>query len=120
MMWSDYFMEAQGYTIKNNVLCHSIKSTILPAKNGCMMAGKARKHVKNMVVFITNKITQKKFTIQHRGAELMWADGNTKSLQCNEFRPFRPVLLNIPRKYDNNVEWKICNPRYFPRLKLKE
>ena len=32
MIWNKYFMEAQGYTIENNVLYQDDKSTILLAK----------------------------------------------------------------------------------------
>ena len=45
MMWSKYFMKAQGYTIENNVLYQDAKSTILLAKNGCMSARKPSKHI---------------------------------------------------------------------------
>ena len=47
MMWCKYFMEAQGYTIENNILYQDNKSTILLAKNGRMSAGKNSKHIKN-------------------------------------------------------------------------
>ena len=47
MIWCKYFMEAQGYTIKNNILYQDNKSTILLAKNGRMSAGKNSKHIKN-------------------------------------------------------------------------
>ena len=56
MMWSKYFMEAQGYTIENNVLFQDNKSTILLAKNGCMPAGKASRHIKNHFFLIADKI----------------------------------------------------------------
>ena len=39
MMWCKYFMEAQGYTIDNNLLYRDNKSTILLAENGRMSAG---------------------------------------------------------------------------------
>ena len=63
MMWSKYFMEAQGYTILNNVLYQDNKSTILLAKNGRMPVGKASKYTKNMFFLITDKITQDKLTV---------------------------------------------------------
>ena len=51
MMWCKYFMEAQGYTIENNILYQDNKSTILLAKNGKMSAGKNSKHIKTRVFF---------------------------------------------------------------------
>ena len=49
-------MEAQGYTIKNKVLHQDNKSIILLANNGRMLAGKARRHIKNHFFLITDKI----------------------------------------------------------------
>ena len=85
MMWSKYFMEAQGYTIENNVLYQDNMSTILLAKNGRMSAGKASKHIKNQFFLITDKMAQAELTVKHRGTMLILADGNTKPLQGNIF-----------------------------------
>ena len=43
MMWCNYFMEAQRYTIDNNILYQDNKSKIFLAKNGIMSAGKNSK-----------------------------------------------------------------------------
>ena len=45
VMWCKYFMEAQGYTIENNILYQYNNSTILLEKNGRMSAGKNSKHI---------------------------------------------------------------------------
>ena len=45
MMWCKYFMEAQGYTIDNNLLYQDNKLTILLAKNGRKSAGKGSRHI---------------------------------------------------------------------------
>ena len=103
-------MEAQGYTIENNVLYQDNKSTILLVKNGCMSAGKASKHIKNSFFLITDKTTQEDLTIQHRGTSLIWADGNTKPLQGNGFCLFRSVLMGIPPDYDDNIEHRNTHP----------
>ena len=111
MMRSEYFMEAQGYTIKNNMLYQDTKSIILLAKTNHMSAGKAIKHTKNSGFLVADKITQDELTVQHRGTELMWDDDNTKPLQGNRFRQlFRSVLMSIPPNYDNNVESRNMHP----------
>ena len=48
MMWGKYFMEAQGYTINNNVSYQDNNFTLLLAKKGCMVADKANKHVNDI------------------------------------------------------------------------
>ena len=78
-------MEAQCYTIENIVLYQDNKSTILLAKNGHMLAGKASKHIKNRFFLIAANIAQEELTVQHKGTALMWADGNTTPLQGNGF-----------------------------------
>ena len=47
MMWCKYFMEAQGYSIENNILYQDNKSIILLANNGRTSSGKNSKHIKN-------------------------------------------------------------------------
>ena len=71
IMWSKYWIEAQGHTIENNVLYQDNKSTPLLAKNGRMLAGKASKYIKNRLFLITDKISQEELPIHHRGVELM-------------------------------------------------
>ena len=74
-------MEAQGYSIENNILYQDNKSTILLAKNGRMSTGKNRKHIKNGFFLITDKVAQQELEVQHKGTAEMWADVNTKPLQ---------------------------------------
>ena len=47
ILWTKYFMEAQGYTIGTNILFQDNKSTILLATNGRQSVGKKSKHIKN-------------------------------------------------------------------------
>ena len=80
MIWCKYFMEAQGYTIDNNLLYQDNKSTILLAKNGRMSAGKASRHIHHRFFLITDNIEKGDVAVEHRGTKEMWADGNTKPL----------------------------------------
>ena len=86
------------------------KSTILLAKNGRMSAGKASKHIKNQFFLITVTIVQDELTVQHRGTEIRWADGNTKPLQSNGFWLFRSVLMGNQPDYNDDVECRNTHP----------
>ena len=88
IMWCKYFMEAQGYTIENNILYQDNKSTILLAKNGRISAGKNSKHIKNRFFLITDKVAQRELEIRHMGTKSMWADVNTKQVKGALFRIF--------------------------------
>ena len=59
IMWCKYLMQAQSYTIENNILYQDNKSTILLAKNGRISAGKNSNHIKNRFFLITDKIAQR-------------------------------------------------------------
>ena len=115
MMWCKYFMEAQGYTIDNNLLYQDNKSTILLAKNGRMSAGKASRHIHHRFFLITDKIEKGDVTVEHRGTKEMWADGNTKPLQGAGFRTFRSKLMGIPKNYDDNTEQDRTHPLLLPK-----
>ena len=112
-------MEAQGYTIENNVLYQDNKSTILLANNGRMSAGKVSRHIKNQFFLITDKIAQDELAVQHRGTELLWADGNTKPLQGNGFRLFRSVLMGIQPDYNDDDERRNMHPLLLPKMEAE-
>ena len=85
IMWCKYFMEAQGYTIENNILYQDNKSTILLAKNGRMSAGKNSKHINNSFFLITDKVAQREIDICHMGTRSMWEDVNTNPVHSALF-----------------------------------
>ena len=56
MLWTKYFMKAQGYTIVTDILFQDNKSTILLVKSSRQSAGKKSKHIKNRYVLIPDKV----------------------------------------------------------------
>ena len=58
VMWTKYFMEAQGYSIYSNILFQENQSTILLEKNVRSSAGKKGKLIKNRYFLITDKVHQ--------------------------------------------------------------
>ena len=88
IVWCKYLMEAQSYTIENNILYQDNKSTILLTKNRRMSAGKNSKHIKNRFFLITDKVAQRELEIRHMGTKSMWADVNTKQVKGALFRIF--------------------------------
>ena len=99
MMWCKYFMEAQGYTIENNILYQDNKSTIFLAKNGSMITGKNSKHIKNRFFLITDKVDQGDLNIKHKGTDKMWGDVNTNPMQGKRFRVTQAEVMGVPVDY---------------------
>ena len=94
-------MEAQGYTIENNILYQYNKSTILLAKNGRMSAGENSKHIKNRFFLITDKVVQGDLKIEHKGTDEMWWDVNTNPTQGKSFRVMRAEVMGMSVDYDD-------------------
>jgi hypothetical protein len=54
--WTRYFMKAQGYGVKDNVLFQDNKSSILLEKNGKASRSKRTKHINIRYFFITHRV----------------------------------------------------------------
>ena len=54
MLWTWHFLEAQGYTLEDNILHQDNKSTILLESNGQKSAGKRFKHLNVCLFFVTD------------------------------------------------------------------
>ena len=55
ILWTKHFMEAQGYTIKDNILHQDNKSTILLQENGRKSAGKRSRALHVRYFFLRTK-----------------------------------------------------------------
>ena len=116
MMWCKCFMEAQGYSIDNNILYQDNKSTILLAKSRRMSAGKNSKHIKNSFFLITDKVAQGDLEIQYKGTDKMWADVNTKPTQGKRFQVMRGEVMGVSAEYDDDVERRRTHPLLMPKI----
>ena len=56
IMWGLYFIQAQGFKVKNNILMQDNKSTILMATKGRFSCSKRTKHIKNRYSIIKDKV----------------------------------------------------------------
>jgi hypothetical protein len=54
--WTRYFMKAQGYAVKDNVLFQDNKSLIILEKNGKDLSSKRMKHINIQYFFITDRV----------------------------------------------------------------
>jgi hypothetical protein len=109
ILWCKYFIEAQGYTVEQNVLYQDNKSTILLATNGRWSSSKRTKHIKSRYFFVKDCVDRGELTVEHMPTDKMWADINTKPLQGKGFRVMRAQLMNVPEDYDDAVERR-CTP----------
>jgi hypothetical protein len=108
--WTRYFMKAQGYRVKDNVLFQDNKSSILLEKNGKASSSKRTKHINIRYFFITDRVKNEEVSVVWCPTGDMIGDFTTKPLQGALFRKFRDHIMGVtlardpgPGKTDSNV-----------------
>ena len=94
-MWTKYFIEAQGYQIKQSIMYQDNKSCILMENNGRASSSKRTKHINVRYFFITDRIAKGNIEIVYCQTNDMVADFFTKPLQGKLFKKFICQIMNI-------------------------
>jgi hypothetical protein len=98
--WTCYFMKAQGYNVKDNVLFQDNKSFILLENNGKASSSKHTKHINIRYFFITDRVSNKEVSVVWCPTGDMIGDYATKPLQGILFRKFRDQIMGVtPARY---------------------
>jgi hypothetical protein len=79
--WTHYFMKAQGYDVKDNVLFQDNKSSIILEKNGKASSNKRMKHINIRYLFITDRVSKEEVSVICCPTGDMIGDYATKPLQ---------------------------------------
>jgi hypothetical protein len=93
ILWTRYFLEAQGYRVKDNVIFQDNKSTMLLERNGKLSSSKRTKHIKVRYFFITDRISKGEVRVEWCPTKEMVADFMTKPLQGALFKKFRDLIM---------------------------
>ena len=95
VLWTRHFLEAQGFSVKDNVIFQDNESTMLLAHNGHLSSMKNTQHIDIQYYFITDHIKNGCVRVAHCPTTRMIADCLTKPLQGVKFCEFHNHLLNI-------------------------
>jgi hypothetical protein len=95
VMWTRYFLEAQGYEVRDSKIYQDNQSTMLLANNGRASSSKRTRHIALRYYFVTDRVKAKEVSIEYCPTEEMNADFFTKPLQGALFKKFRDRILNI-------------------------
>jgi hypothetical protein len=93
--WTQYFMEAQGYQVQDNVLFQDNKSAILLEKNGKALSSKHTKHISIRYFFITNRVNKGNVSLVWCPTGDMIGDFMTKPLQGTLFQKCRDQIMGV-------------------------
>ena len=95
VLWTRYFLEAQGYPIRDNVLYQDNQSVMLLEKNGHGSSSKRTRHINIRYFFIADMIANNEVRVEYCPTGDMVADYFTKPLQGSLFRKMRNATMNI-------------------------
>jgi len=88
-LWFRHFMEAQGYSLKDNVIYQDNKSAILMEINGRNSCTGNSRHINIRYFWIKDRVDNKELRIAYLPTHIMLAHYYTKPLQGSRFRVLR-------------------------------
>jgi len=93
--WTRYFLEAQGYGVKENIVYQDNQSAILLEKNGKASSSKRTKHINIRYFFVTDRINKGEMTLEWCPTGDMTGDFMTKPTQGALFKKFRDQIMGV-------------------------
>ena len=95
ILWSRYFLLAQGYDIKDNIVYQDNQASMKLEKNGKKSSGKRTRHIDIRYFYVANRAECGDLSIKYCPTGDMIADYFTKPLQGSQFRRFRNAILGV-------------------------
>ena len=95
VIWTRYFLEAQGETVEDNIVYQDNQSAMKLEKYGMRSSGKRTRHINIRYYFVTDRIANDEMSVEYCPTEDMIGDYFTKSLQGSQFRRFRNAIMGI-------------------------
>jgi hypothetical protein len=95
VLWTRYFLQAQGYTVSDSIVYQDNQSAMLLEKNGRGSSSKRTRHINIRYFFVPDRIANGEVKVEYCPTGDMLADFFTKPLQGSTFRKFRNEIMNI-------------------------
>ena len=95
ILWTKFFLEAQGYAVRKNLLYQDNKSTMLLLKNGKRSSGKRTRALDIRYFFLHDQQEKGNVSVEYCPTKEMIGDFYTKPKQGKEFRKFRDLIMGL-------------------------
>jgi len=95
ILWTQIFLEAQGYHVKRNILFQDNKSTILLEQNGKRSSSKRTRAINIRYFFLTDQIEKGQLEVEYCPTKSMVGDFFSKPLQGSLFTKFKHDIMGI-------------------------
>ena len=93
VLWTNRFMEAQGYKINKSIVYQDNLSLMLLAKHGKTSSSRRTRHLDVRYFFIKDKLDKKEAVMIHKPSTEIVADYFTKPLQGKQFTVLRDKIM---------------------------
>jgi len=94
VLWTRYFLEAQGYDLEDNIVFQDNESAMLLERNGRASSSKRTRHINIRYFFVQDRVAAGEMRIAYCPTEEMVADYFTKPLQGSQFRKLSAYIMN--------------------------
>ena len=95
VLWVRHFLEAQGYTVTDNVVYQDNESAMLLEKNGKRSSTKNTRHIEIRYFFVTDNIKRDKLSVEYCPTDTMLGDYFTKPTQGKKYKWQRNRIMNL-------------------------
>jgi hypothetical protein len=95
VLWTRYFLEAQGYTVRDSIIYQDNQSSILLEKNGKCSSRKRTRHINIRYFFVTDRVKVNEVSIEYCPTGEMNANFYTKPLQGSAFLKFCYTIMKV-------------------------
>ena len=127
VLWTRYFLEAQGYGATDSVVYQDNQSAILLEKNGRASSSKRTRHINIRYFFVTDRVAAKEVAVEYCPTGEMLADFYTKPLQGSLFKKFRDQIMNLDvaptadslQDHRSVLEKSVAGRKYNPEVNLR-
>ena len=95
ILWTQLFLEAQGYMVERNIVYQDNQSAILLETNGKKSSGKRTRALNIRYFFITDQVEKGIVQIMHCPTDHMIGDFMTKPLQGSKYQVFEREIMGL-------------------------
>ena len=104
ILWTRYFLEAQGYPLNSSTVHQDNMSSMLLELNGRGSSSKRTRHMNIRYFFVGDVAARKHINIVYCPTDEMIGDFFTKPLGGAKFRRFRNIIMNITHDEYGDVD----------------
>ena len=119
LLWTRYFMEAQGYPLKPSVVHQDNQSAMLLETNGRGSSSKRTRHMNIRYFFVGDVMKRKQAILQYCPTDEMIGDFFTKPLGGAKFRRFRNIIMNISHDEHGPVDVDELTAIHYDKMKVR-